>query len=106
MARTLAQIQKQIDELTREAERMRKTEVAEVIERIKDAIKHYDLTAKDLGLSGRAQVTTPRKSRRVVKSAAKFKDPATGRTWSGRGRRPQWFVDAIAAGKTAADLAQ
>ena len=27
-----------------------------------------------------------------------------GRTWTGRGRRPQWFIDALAAGKTAEDL--
>ena len=26
-------------------------------------------------------------------------------TWSGRGRKPQWFNDAIAAGKTAEELA-
>lgn len=26
-------------------------------------------------------------------------------TWSGRGRKPQWYVDAIASGKTAEDLA-
>lgn len=26
-------------------------------------------------------------------------------TWSGRGRRPQWFVDALAAGKSVEDLA-
>jgi DNA-binding protein H-NS len=25
-------------------------------------------------------------------------------TWSGRGRKPQWFVDALAAGTTAGDL--
>ena len=26
-------------------------------------------------------------------------------TWSGRGRKPQWFVEALEAGKTASDLA-
>jgi DNA-binding protein H-NS len=26
-------------------------------------------------------------------------------TWSGRGRKPQWFVDALSGGKTAEDMA-
>ncbi|GIT91271.1 trans-acting regulatory protein hvrA [Jannaschia pagri] len=36
----------------------------------------------------------------------KFVHPENpAKTWSGRGRQPQWFKDAIAAGKTEADLA-
>src|SRR5690606_33730864 len=31
---------------------------------------------------------------------AKFRDPQTGNTWTGRGRAPNWIVDAEAAGKT------
>ncbi|MEY8875571.1 MAG: H-NS family nucleoid-associated regulatory protein [Leptothrix sp. (in: b-proteobacteria)] len=34
----------------------------------------------------------------------KFRDEA-GNSWTGHGKRPNWFKDAIAAGKTAADLA-
>ncbi len=35
----------------------------------------------------------------------KFCNPADrSQTWSGRGRRPQWYKDALAAGKTNKDL--
>lgn len=38
--------------------------------------------------------------------APKFRDPNNPeRKWSGRGRKPRWFMDQIAAGKTPEDLA-
>jgi len=37
--------------------------------------------------------------------APKYQHPENSAvTWSGRGRKPQWFVDALAAGTTAGDL--
>ena len=39
-------------------------------------------------------------------AVAKYRHPENaGITWSGRGRKPQWFVKALAAGKSADDLA-
>ena len=36
----------------------------------------------------------------------KYRNPADpSDTWSGRGRQPQWYKDALAAGNTPADLA-
>lgn len=49
--------------------------------------------------------------RKVVKMAkapgkAKFANPEDAtQTWTGKGRRPDWFVAAITAGKTSDDLA-
>ena len=38
--------------------------------------------------------------------APKYRNPADAeQTWSGRGRKPRWFLDQIAAGKTPEDLA-
>ena len=38
-------------------------------------------------------------------AAAKYRNPADATdTWSGRGRRPLWFVAAIASGKSVQDL--
>lgn len=31
--------------------------------------------------------------------AAKYRHPATGETWSGRGRPPHWLADEVAKGK-------
>jgi hypothetical protein len=37
--------------------------------------------------------------------AAKYRDPETGQTWSGRGLKPRWLVAALDGGKTLADFA-
>jgi DNA-binding protein H-NS len=51
-----------------------------------------------------------RRGRRVSKMkgrkvAPKYRDPATGETWAGRGARPRWLVAKIKAGKTLNDFA-
>ena len=42
------------------------------------------------------------KARSKVKP--KFRNPTTGETWSGRGKRPRWFAAALAAGKKDKDF--
>lgn len=49
--------------------------------------------------AGRTQVVD------LTKSNARFSNPETGETWTGRGRQPMWVRDALASGKTLADLA-
>ena len=41
----------------------------------------------------------------VKKVAAKYRDPVSGATWTGRGLKPKWLAMAIASGKTAQDFA-
>ena len=41
----------------------------------------------------------------ATKVAAKYRDKASGSTWSGRGLRPNWLKAAIAAGKKLEDFA-
>jgi DNA-binding protein H-NS len=61
--------------------------------------------ARDLGYSLAELVGTETKITRAP-AAAKYRHPENpALTWSGRGRKPQWFVEALAAGKTASDLA-
>ena len=108
MAKTYADIQKEIASLQKAAEGLRQKEVSGVIERIKTAIATYNLSAADLGLGGARAAAAPKKTRAAKKprksaSVVRFKDDA-GHSWSGRGRRPGWFVAALAAGKKAEDL--
>ena len=61
--------------------------------------------ARDLGYSLAELVGTETKTARAP-APAKYRHPENpALTWSGRGRKPQWFVDALEAGKTAAELA-
>ncbi|MFC5567117.1 H-NS family nucleoid-associated regulatory protein [Rubellimicrobium aerolatum] len=65
---------------------------------IEMAVKRWDFTPEELALPERRRTFGK-------KLPPKFRDPRDGtRVWSGRGRAPQWFKDALAAGLTAEDL--
>ncbi len=111
--RSYEQVVKQIEALKLEAEHLRRTEVAGVIERIREAISFYGLTAADLGMTGTLsrKITgdAPAKGKGRKKSAPKA--PAvvkyrneSGGSWGGIGKRPQWLRDALAAGKSLEDF--
>lgn len=113
MSKELAQIQKQIAKLEQQANELKKKEARDVIARIKEAIAFYGLTPADLGFGGakgrKAGATkvggTRAKSRgKASAGRIKYRDEH-GNTWTGHGRRPQWFLDAVAAGKTPEQLA-
>jgi DNA-binding protein H-NS len=115
MTKTYAQVMKQIQNLSREADTLKRKEVAGVIDRIKEAINAYGLNAADLGLTGtRAAKSLPAakrgrkpgaKSRKSsANAAAKFRNEQ-GQVWGGRGPRPKWLREAINSGKQLSDFA-
>ncbi|MCY7315437.1 MAG: H-NS histone family protein [Rubrivivax sp.] len=114
MTKTYAQIVKQIESLKTEAEKLRRNEVEGVIKRIREAIGFYNLSASDLGLSGKvpagAKADAGPFKRRKRKAAVpapkviKFRNDSGG-TWGGRGKRPQWLRDALNSGKQLSDFA-
>lgn len=110
MARTLVQIKKQIQSLEREAEQVRAKEVAGVIQRIKTAIDFYGLTAADLfAATGKAatkgkKIATKASKTKKSPAPARYKDKDSGKTWTGHGKRPGWFVKAIEAGVKAEEM--
>ena len=53
----------------------------------------------------RAKPKATRKPSKKSKVPAKFRDPETGKTWSGRGMAPVWMRDYEAAGRKRADFA-
>lgn len=69
------------------------------IAQIKALMAEHGLTATDL--SARAK---PAKGS-GGKVAAKYRNKATGDTWSGRGLQPRWLKAALASGKKLADFA-
>lgn len=111
MPRTLQDIQVEIRRLEKQRAAIIEREVAGVIERIKVAIAHYDLTPQQLFGKPTQRKPKSHAARRGIANAAaapqagviRFQD-AEGNSWTGRGRRPKWYLDALAAGKTADDL--
>jgi DNA-binding protein H-NS len=104
MSKTYKQYLKQIDSLKAEAEKVRRQEIEGVVSKIRDAIAAYGLTAADLGLERRKPGPKPGSKRvgRPARSsgrkvAPKYRD-GDGHTWAGRGKRPVWLREALAAG--------
>ena len=111
MTKTYTQLRKQIDALSRDAERLKKIEVQDVVTRIKEAIETYGLTAADLGLGGARRGPKPgfkrpggKKAVKAAKAVVRFRD-GDGNTWVGRGPRPGWLRDALASGKSLENFA-
>lgn len=66
----------------------RKNEIASAVAKARELVAEYGLTVQDL-FPGRATKSGSPKA--VSKVAAKYRDPATGQTWTGRGKAPKWI---------------
>ncbi|MDE2367382.1 MAG: H-NS histone family protein [Burkholderiales bacterium] len=97
---TYNQLQKQIEALQAQASKLKAEEIAGVVARIKEAIGTYGLTPQDLfGGKGVGAASRRVKGTAKGKSAggAKYAD-GKGGEWGGRGKRPRWLQEALAAG--------
>lgn len=100
---TYVEIMAQIEALQKQAEEIRAAELADVIADIKQKMRDYDLTAADLGFGPAAPSSQAEHGKREDKRAAvkpKYRDPATGKTWTGRGVMPKWMKEAVEAGRS------
>jgi DNA-binding protein H-NS len=67
----------------------RNREVSDAVGKVRALVAEYGLTAQDVFPSGRAPKAAGTKA--TVKVAPKYRDPATGQTWTGRGKAPKWI---------------
>ncbi|KNZ33177.1 MAG: histone family protein nucleoid-structuring protein H-NS [Methylibium sp. NZG] len=95
---TLQDLLAQKEALEREIENTKKHHRAEAIAKVRSMMAEYGLTAADL--AGRASARAAgAKSTKGGKVAVKYRNAATGDTWSGRGLQPKWLKAALAAGR-------
>jgi DNA-binding protein H-NS len=92
-------IKAEIAKLEKQAEAARKTEIAGVVGKIKTAIAAYGLTATDLGfgagqtkMAASVRRTKTRAKAPATTGVAKYRDPKTQKTWTGRGKPPAWIA--------------
>ncbi len=78
---------------------------AHAIAQVRALMTEYGLTLADLGTRAGA---APRKSTGSTgstgKVAPKYRNTATGDTWSGRGLKPNWLTAALAGGASLDDF--
>lgn len=96
---TLQELIQQRDELNVRIEAMQQELRAEILAEIRATMQEYDISIEDLAVGGKSA------QRDRVKAAAKYINPITQQTWSGRGKRPQWVHEALNAGKSLDEFA-
>ncbi|WP_082746957.1 H-NS histone family protein [Burkholderia sp. MSMB1826] len=84
---TYKELKAKMDALVAQTEAARIAEFQAVVEDIRAKVAEYGISEKDI--FGRQRGRTPK-----VAVEAKYRDPKTGATWSGRGRAPSWIKDA------------
>jgi DNA-binding protein H-NS len=82
------EIQSKIEELKAQAEQVKAEEKAQSIAMARAMIVSYGITARDLGLDKVKAKVGPKPGNKI---AAKYRDPLSGATWSGRGKTPRWI---------------
>lgn len=81
-----AEYVEQIAKLQALAEAARQDEIDGAIQKIKDLMQLHGVSIDDLSAGRRSKPT-----KAVGSVAAKFKNPESGQTWTGRGRAPRWL---------------
>jgi DNA-binding protein H-NS len=81
----------------------RKQERTEAIAKVRALMSQYGLSVSDL--SAKAATGKTPSAGKGGKVAVKYRNDATGDTWSGRGLQPKWLKAAIAAGRKVEDFA-
>lgn len=69
----------------------RAQELSEAIRKARELVAEFGLTLQDVFPSGRSASKASVKSSTGAKVAPKYSDPATGQTWTGRGKAPKWI---------------
>ena len=79
-------------DLEKKISEARKNEITGALAQIRSLIEEFELTEQDIFPSSgsKARATS---SSSGTKVAPKYRDPATGQTWTGRGKAPKWIQD-------------
>ncbi len=94
---TLKELLAQREALDQQISQTKDRERSEAVAKVKSLMSDYGLTIADLS-------TRTAKPAKVSKVAAKYRNQATGETWSGRGLQPKWLKAAIAGGAKLTDF--
>lgn len=98
---TVAQLLEQKAALERQIADAQRAEKAGAIAEVRALMDKYGLSMADLSARGPAK---PR-AKAASKVAVKYRDPATGDTWTGRGLKPKWLRAHLDAGRKVTDFA-
>jgi len=97
---TYAQLKKQIEQLSKQADFARQAEKGATLAKVREAVAAFELTPEEVFgaavKSAKKQGSKATAPKRTAKGAgqAKYRHPKTGATWTGFGRAPAWLASA------------
>lgn len=99
--RIMASLRELLDQraaLEKQIKETQERETADAVAKVKALMSEYGLSISDITQRG------PKAAKGPSKVAAKYRNQATGETWSGRGLQPKWLKAAIAGGAKLEDF--
>ncbi|TGP40565.1 H-NS histone family protein [bacterium M00.F.Ca.ET.228.01.1.1] len=94
---TLESLQAKIQKLQAQAEALAARKSNAIIEKIRSLMAEHGLTTADIDAHGGGKKRGPKPGAKATTkssgSAAKYRNPKTGATWSGHGRAPGWIAN-------------
>lgn len=98
---SLQELIAQKEALERQIELTKKQDRDEAIAKVRSLMSEYGLSVSDLS----AKNSTKAGPKSGNKVAAKYRNKATGESWSGRGLQPKWLKAALANGRKIEEFA-
>ena len=98
---SLQDLLSQREALEKQINLTRKQERADAIAKVQSLMAEHGLSVSDLTTKRAAKAG----SGKGTKVAAKYRNAATGDSWSGRGLQPKWLKAALASGRKIGDFA-
>ena len=82
---------KQRELLEQQISEARRRELSDAVAQVRSLVAEFGLTPQDVFPAGKGAGKTGRSSMAGTKVAPKYRNPATGETWTGRGKAPKWI---------------
>ena len=89
MTNSYQELLKQRDALELAIAAARAQELSDAIRKARELVAEFGLSVQDVFPAGRS--TSKVRKSAGAKVAPKYRDPATGQTWTGRGKAPKWI---------------
>ena len=90
MNNSYKELLKQREALEQAIASAREKELSEAVRKARELVAEFGLTVQDIFPAGRGATKSAGKST-GNKVAPKYRDSATGQTWTGRGKAPKWI---------------
>ncbi|MBS0466337.1 MAG: H-NS histone family protein [Proteobacteria bacterium] len=88
MTPSYKELLKQREALELQITEAHRREKSAAVAKVRELISEHGLTQQDVFPTGRGARVSASSG---VKVAPKYRDPATGQTWTGRGKAPKWI---------------